>query len=90
MAAENRRREHARAVLSSSTRPEGDPVTRTKRAPRLRDPNEDRAPRGRRDGRCIAQCWCQRGLVPVEPAVLRACRTETCGRAWCAGPMGVG
>jgi len=58
----------------------------TRWKPRLRDPNEDRAPRGRHDGLLDTQCWCQHRLVPVDPEDIRAGITRSCGRAWCTPP----
>lgn len=64
-------------------------MARTPRTPTQRDPNEARAPRGRHDGRLDSECWCRRKTVPVEPADLKAGRTESCGRPWCTPPIGV-
>jgi hypothetical protein len=29
------------------------------------------------------ECWCRATIVRVAPAVVRACRTESCGAAAC-------
>ena len=58
------------------------------RTPIPRDPNEERAPRGRRDGLLDAQCWCQRDIVPVDPKDLQAGLTGACRRLGCSAPIG--
>lgn len=32
------------------------------------------------------ECWCRTEIVHVEPSVVLACRTESCGRSWCKAP----
>lgn len=63
-------------------------MTRAGETVRLRDPADDRAPRGRHDGRLNALCWCQHKAVPVHPHDLQLGLTASCGRSWCSPPKG--
>lgn len=65
-----------RIVTRSSNAPFGERID-GRRGGRRRDDRADMLP---------AVCWCGRGILSVPTAVVRACRTQSCGRPRCTEP----